>query len=320
MKKIKYFIACIFMLFSFVSCNTNKDKFMLEGNVSNETLVILDAEELQSKIENQDNFVLIVMLSSCSSCHLFKEEIINPYIKETYATIYGIYSYDLDGTKNYTNKPKYKKAPAIVIYNSGEDIKTLNYNHEYEAFSSIEGFKKFMSEYVIEPKLVEVSEEVLDSKINNKENFILYIGWNKCGDCSLINEEVISPYLLSNNSKTKIYYLESDKYRSKKPLEEPVLSENPTTEELEVKANWDAWIEFATKYNFVSYRNGKIPTIQYYENGEVVEMVVYLNDKIDENTIIESFYSELVNQSKSNKELIQFHNKKIKDFLNKYYK
>ena len=74
MKKIKYFIACIFMLFSFVSCNTNKDKFMLEGNVSNETLVFLDAEELQSKIENQDSFVLIVMLSSCSSCHLFKEE------------------------------------------------------------------------------------------------------------------------------------------------------------------------------------------------------------------------------------------------------
>ena len=49
-------------------------------------------------------------------------------------------------------------------------------------------------------------------------------------------------------------------------------------------------------------------------------MVVYLNDKTEENTIVESFYSELVNQSKTKEELIQFHNKKIKDFLNKYYK
>ena len=320
MKKIKYFIACIFMLFSFVSCNSNKDKFMLEGNIENETLLFLDGEELQEKIENKESFVLVIMLSSCSTCHQFKEEVLNPYIQETHATIYGVYSYDLDGEAKYPNKPKFKTAPAILIYNQGENIKTLNYDHRDDMFSSVEGFKKFMSEYVIEPRLIEVSEAALDLKINNKETFVLYIGWNKCGDCTLINDRVITPFLLESKNETKIYYLETDEYRSKRPLEEPVLSENPTDEELEAKANWDAWIAFATKYNFISYRNGKVPSVQYYENGTMKEMVVYLNDKIENDIIVDSYYPELIKQSKTTNELLGFHDKKIEEFLNKYCK
>ena len=320
MKKIKYFIACIFMLFSFISCNSNNEKFMLEGNIENETLLFLDGEELQEKIENEDSFVLIIMLSSCSTCHQFKEDVINPYVKETYASIYGIYSYDLDGEAKYPNKPKFKTAPAILIYSKGKNIKTLNYNHSDNTFSTIEGFKEFMSEYVIEPRLIEVSETALDLKINNKEIFVLYIGWNKCGDCTLISDRVIMPFLLDSKEEIKIYYLETDKYRSKRPLEEPVLSENPSDEELEAKANWDAWIDFATKYNFVFYRDGKVPTVQYYENGNMKEMVVYLNDKIENDTIVDSYYPELINQIKTKDELLQFHDKKIEEFLNKYCK
>ena len=308
------------MLFSFVSCNSKNEKFMIEGHIENQTLVFLDADGLQEKIENEDSFVLIIMLSSCSSCHLFKEEVLNPYIQETKATVYGIYSYDLDGEKKYPNKPKYKKAPAIVIYNKGEDIYSLNYDYENETFSSVEGFKKFMSEYVIEPKLIEVSEKALDAMLNNNESFLLYIGWNKCGDCALINENVIQPYLINSESNTNIYYLETDKYRSKRPYEEPVLSDNPTEEELEAKANWDAWIAFANKYNFATYKNGKVPTIQYYENGIFKDMIVYLNDYIEDGVIVESFYFELKGQNKSISELVAFHDKKANEFLNKYYK
>ena len=113
---------------------------------------------------------------------------------------------------------------------------------------------------------------------------------------------MIHPFLLKSNEETKIYYLETDEYRSKRPLEEPVLSENPTDEELEAKANWDAWIVFATKYNFISYRNGKVPSVQYYENGTMKEMVVYLNDKIENDTIVDSYYPELINQIKTKDE------------------
>lgn len=320
MKKIKYIIACILMLFTFISCNKNQDKFIIEGNYSNETLVFIDGDILQEKIESKDSFVLIIMLSSCSSCHQFKEQVINPYIQQSKATIYGIYSYNLDGQDNYANKPKYKTAPAITIYNQGKCIKTLNYDHKDKTFSSMEGFKEFMIKYIIEPKIVEVSEEVLDDKLSNEETFVLYIGWNKCGDCSLINDNVLQPYFLDNENKENIFYLETDKYRSKRPLQEPTLSENPTDEEIEAKENWDAWISFASKYNFVSYNNGKIPTIQYYENGIMKDMIVYLNDVKEEEKIIDSFYEELIGSSKTQEELIEFHNKKVVDFLNKYVK
>jgi len=49
-------------------------------------------------------------------------------------------------------------------------------------------------------------------------------------------------------------------------------------------------------------------------------MVVYLNDKIENDVIIDSYYSELINQSKTTNELLEFHDKKIEEFLNKYCK
>lgn len=311
------------MICSLTACN-NQDKTMLEGNLDNTTIVELSSEELKDKITNEESFVLIILLPFCSSCENFKNNVINPYILETKATIYGIYSNKLNDNDEYKNKPSFKYAPCILIYKNGENINKINYSETKDEFSSKEAFSKHIEKYFTSPKILNISEETLDNKILNKENFILYIGWNKCGDCVKIKNNVLDSYLKNNKNNKIIYYLETNKYRENRPLSKPILTENATDEEKvqyehDLK-NWNNWIDFATKYQFNTYNDGKVPTLQYYENGTLKEMVVYLNDVIKDDIVVDSYYSELINKNINEIDLNNIHNEKIIEFLDKYYK
>lgn len=322
MKKIWKIIFSFLMLLSINSCNTSKEKFLLEGNFANETLIEIDNYSLKGMIENEESFILVVLLKTCSTCESFKNDVLNPYIKETHSTIYSIDLVSLESYENYDNKPYVKEAPTLLVYNEGKNINTLKYSNDKNEFKDIKEFKNYMNSYIIEPKLLEISEELLDSKISNKETFILYIGWNKCGDCSLLEERIIDSYLKENDLNIDFYYLESDKYRINKPKEKPVYKDDFTDEEknqynIDLE-NWNNWILFATKYNFVNYRNGRIPTIQLYENGIMTEWIVYNNDIIEENVVIDSFFDEYDGMNISKEKMLELHDKKVIDFLNKH--
>lgn len=319
MKKIIKFIISLLLIFTFTSCNNNsEEKFMIKGNIENTKLIDIDGQTLKEMVELEESFVLVILLNGCSSCETLKEDVIKPYINDTKANIYGINTIKLDALEKFDNKPTYKVAPTIVIYNKGKIINSLEFDVKNNVFKSKDAFKDYLNKYCIEPRLIELSEQSADSMIANKSNFVLYIGWNKCGDCKLFDSEVLSNYLKENN--TIIYYLESDSYRSKKPQNEPTISTNPTNEELEEKQNWDNWINFATKYGFVSYENGKVPALIYYENGLVKDYMIYRNDKVENNVITISFYEELINKSINEDELLNIHNNKAKEFLDKYCK
>lgn len=320
MKKIIKFIFACLLLISVSSCNN--EKFLLKGNISNETLVKVDSYTLQGMIENEESFVLVVLLKTCSTCESFKENILNPYIKETHATIYSIDLIELEGFENYKNKPYVKEAPTLLIYNKGKVKDTLKYDESIKEFKDLGKFKDYMNSFIIEPKMIEVSEDFLDNAITNKETFILYIGWNKCGDCKLLEERVINSFLLDKETNTNFYYLESDKYRSLKPKTKPEFKDDFTEEELinynKDLENWNNWINFASKYNFESFRDGRVPTIQYYENGIMEEWIVYNNDLYENDVVVDSFFDELDGKTLSKEELLEIHDKKALEFLKKH--
>lgn len=315
MKKLKIILMIMVMLLS--SCNKKTFQTMLEGNIDVKEIVELSNVELEEKISNEENFVLVIMLPFCSTCLNFKSNVVDPFILKTHTIIYGINSNELEKSSDYSNKPTYKTAPCILIYKNGKNIAKINHNYNKKEFTDVLSFEKYISSYFELAKIINISEEILDYKITNKENFLLYIGWNKCGDCKQIENNVLNDFLISNNCQ--IYYLESDYYRKNRPLEEPIPENYNSNEQyLLDKKNWDLWIEFATKYNFVSYRNGKVPTIQYYKDGNLMDMIVYLNDEIKDGVIINSYYQELINKNENDYNLKDFHNQKVVCFFKKY--
>lgn len=318
--KIKKFILIFFFAVCTLlstSCNDKKtEKFLLEGNYDISEVNKIEAYELINKIEAKDSFLLYVSVYSCTSCASFNKNVLLDFIKDTKSVIYNIDLSEIENVKN-ENIPYIKESPTLVFYNGGVKVNTLSYLDNENVFKNIIDFKEYLLNYVIFPRIIEISEVSLDEKINNGESFYLYIGWNKCGDCKRLNKRIINDYY-KNNSKI-IYYLECDKYRKNKPSTKPVLGDNPTKEEIDDYNNYSKWLEFANKYNFGFYEDGKVPTLQYYANKKVIDMAVYLNDTISNNVITNSFYKDFINKTIEDDEtLYKIHDSKILDFLNKH--
>lgn len=322
MRKFLKLIFTFLLTLSFASCNKTDERILLEGNINNNNVKMIDSYQLQGMIEEEESFVLAVLLSTCSSCLTFKKDVLEPYILETHATIYAIDFNELESAPKFENKPYVKISPALFIYNEGEILASIKINKEEQEFTNLSSFKQFMSKYTIEPKLIEVSEDYLDQAIANKEDFVLYIGWNKCGDCKKLEEEILDDFLKNNFISRKFYYLESDPYRINKPSEKPVLPENPNEDEInkynEDLSNWNKWLSFASKYHFDTYRNGRIPTLQFYSNGILNDMLVYNNDIYEDGVVIDSYFDEFDNMEITKEQLLKEHNKKANEFLNKY--
>ena len=321
LKRIISVIFSIILLFNMAACgNKTDDKILLSANEDNKTLIELDKDELKDKIDNKEDFILVIKLEGCASCEVFIKDVLNPFIEKTKADVYAIDAYTLDSMGKFENRPKYTLTPNIQVYKEGKSILALDYDDKNEHLKNIDAFESFISNYVVLPKIININEESLDAKINGKETFILYIGWNKCGDCKTIYSNVLKTYLINNESNVNVYYLEVDAYRVNKPATKPVLGDNPTSEEVKAYEAYMLWLNFASKYNFDSYRDGRVPTLQFYELGVLKDMIVYKNDVVENNIVKESYFNEIINTNMDDESLVSFHNQKVIEFLNKYYK
>ena len=77
MKKNVLLISLIFILLSTSSCSkklSKDDKFMLEGDFDATSSLNISISDLKDKIENEDDFVLIVNLEGCEACLNFKQK------------------------------------------------------------------------------------------------------------------------------------------------------------------------------------------------------------------------------------------------------
>ena len=313
MKKIISLFVSFLMLFTITSCKSN-DRFMIEGNIDIKSTVKIEVEELKEKIENEDSFILLVSLQTCSSCLQFQEDVLNKFIDDTHSVIYDVDLTSLVDASNFDQKPAVKIAPSIVMYNKGKKVDTQKHTEGNKIFTDVDKFTDYVTKYAYLPKLLTISEETLDTKIESKDSFMLYIGWCRCGDCALLENRILNDYLKALDNDKYIYYLESDKYRKDKPFVKP---NDDDTENL---AKWNNWINFATKYNFVSYADGKVPTLQYYKDGDVEEMLVYHNDVIKDGVVTRSFFDEYVGKQIDEDTLLSYHDNKAKAFLDKYLK
>lgn len=307
-KKFKFFAALLVIVTLLNACNggNNQDvdnKFVLEGLYEASDFIEIDFEELEDMQSRKLNFMLYIGDPSCGGCNLFSP------IYRQFAIDYGLKLYYITPSTKLKEVVKIQYTPSLAPFQEGEPVIVIDPHDDEKPFASVSNLKDFTTKYFTLPSIYEVSEETLDEKIANNEEFVIYYFWKYFGDCARLANEILNEYQINHQGLKNFYYIEVDPYRS----------EGRTSE---------AWQTFANKYELDRYKWGVVPTFQYRKGSEIVEMAVYLNDTIettgDDNIkVTQSFYEDApyLNETMNNDEFkeasIDFHNTKILEFFNR---
>ncbi len=318
--KLLLVLVVVFVCVSGCSCkdNNDDDKVRLQiGDMNAQTYEIISETKLNKMIDNEENFLLFVYQEGCYGCRLFKP-ILESAIKERHLKVYAVEIWSLSRDHSLTDIIEY--TPTIVLYEKGEVETYSDPDKNSSYFGSKDGFLSFLDKYTRMPTLYYIDKNGLDEKIANGDDFIVYYSRKSCEDCSYLNRNYLKEYL-DDNYKTKHFYiLETDAEGIR--LRDGQYDENQ-------------WVDFKNQYGLSNVNNslghgvGYVPTLQYYSNGQIKEMMVYFNDgEYVENS--DGSYSIVINNSYYNDnpyigqtilaseyrgKLESFYNHKLKQFL-----
>ena len=307
MKFKKLLIFPLILTLFGTSCS-NKNKIIIEQKENIDSFVYLNNDELTSLIKNKQDFVLVVGENGCLTCETIKPVIID-YIKKYEYVIYWIENniYQTVVDKFVTSEDQALKAnimsASILLFNDGVTKEVIEYNenlyfseNKFEltledkitgsnlySLNTLDTFEYSKKTTMYKMNLESTTD--LDNKIASKEDVLVLFSWAPCPDCSRIKQDVLNEYM--TNKDKKLYIFEVAHYRQD-------LTNNP-----------ELYEQFATKYQFDSYRGGKVPTIAKYNESKLVNMHVYFNDEFEKQEdgsylIKNSFIPRLVNSSYQN--------------------
>lgn len=216
------------------------------------------------------------MSTGCACWTGFKEEILNKYVKNHNVPIY-YFNTDImsDSTiKQYNIRRLNSSDPMFYTFQKGCLISEFKYNDK--TISSYKAFETYMNDGIVRPEkfsMFYVDENYLFGSGKNHisdEKSIVLTERNGCSDCSYIIPNYLVPFTQTHELKQEILIMDiqeqnwagndGDDYKniiSKLQLSE---ASNPT----------------------FGFGRGFVPTIQYYEKGEVKDACVTFNDALAE--------------------------------------
>lgn len=325
MKKITSLMCALMLFLSIISgCSCSKNKASLAiGDMNASKYVDINFDELDSMKANKESFVLYFHRETCGHCQDF-DPIINSVIKKRHLIIYSV---DLD----YVRMPGdhelrvLEGTPSLVVYKDGEILFKTDPSKNDKYFTSGEGFESFLDKYTYMPTMYYISRSDLRNKIDNDESFIVYYSDGECFDCKSMYDNYLKDFLKENTDTKKFYVIET---------------RNEGVRLIDGLVNQEQWNEFKKEFGLskegnstFGYDVGYVPTLQYYKDGELSDMLVYLNDikeTVSDNEdgtknikIVDSYYDDnpfigktMLNTEYKNK-VKSFYNNKLENFLNK---
>ena len=308
MKKITLFLMVLILLLT--GCSSNPlPEILLSGKIGIQETVEIDRKTLELKLENKEDFVLLLSNPTCSGCINFKP-LINEYVKTNEVVIYRI-------EVNVTDLIAYRYTPTVAIIKGGNIVAKEDPSTKEAIFNKKAELGNFIEKYASLPRLYEVSIDQLRQKIAQGDDFVIYYSWYLCSDCNYLYDNFFKEYLIKNKLTKKIFFIELDQWRA----------EGRTT---------DKWKAFAAEFKIDTYGDGRTPSFQYVSNGEVKDMIVVFNELFSVNeartevTVTASYYADFpfigktykgegISEAVSNyrKDTAAFHTKKLTEFLDK---
>ncbi len=325
MKKIGKLILLSLLVLPIFSCASKDEDLISVKRIYNiESKVDISFEELESKFNNKEDFILYIYDESCEACNNF-EPILNAYIKNNKTLIYSLDSMLINTSNSFL---PYSYTPTIGLINNGEVKYKIDGVSEENIFSSYSSFDSYLKDKIALSNEIEVTKDTYASLLNSEEEYIILYYWSKCSDCSYMFNNFFNDYIKQNPSITYYGFELSYYYANRKDQ------------------NDSFWTSFTKEVGLsldgssLGYKNGVVPTFQHRKNKQILDQVIIFNDdyskisndngEIESISITSSYYQDspyigkTYVRSENKSAISQYHEdtstfyfNKIKDIFNK---
>ena len=289
-------LASSMLLFS--GCNDKGDGKIhlhfgeyVKEDISNITeLPRLTYDSLSTKVLNNESFLLAIYGEETCGCWSDYQPVLTEYVNDTHQKIDYISSYDFVGKENtFGLYLVTSDLPSLAVFENGKlKIQSVYLRDDRVMFKSYTKFKEFIDINVILPKMLYVEQNELDSMIEDKNEFNLYIARSACGDCSAVTRDVLLEWS-KNTGKVSdnLFIFDIQKYYPNR--EDPDYDEKLVTY-LAIKDRYG--LSEVNNPTF-GYSTGMVPTFQRRKGMEILDMIVVLNDSLDrDNKKVTSYFTE----------------------------
>lgn len=265
------------------------------GSIIDTNYTLIKYADLFSKVENKESMIVVTYPGDNSSCSCWKDfqrEVLPKVATETEYLIYAINVFNIIDKDNEFNLTLPEDRASIAFFANGKKTKEFVYKSSdpQRFFKDFNAFKELLAKYTIAPSYIYTDLANVDNDRKTKDKYIVQYTYHSCPDCSYVLPKVMFPYLSKNNIANKIYIVDLDNETS---LQTEGILDKTKPEYQQFKDNFYLSDTINQTYG---YEKGFVPTIHYYENGELKDASVYFNDtitKVDNEYIVtSSFYSQ----------------------------
>lgn len=266
------------------------------------SVVDIDHATFDKLIQRKDNFIALVCDINDSGCGCWAKfaSTIAQYLKKTNLLIYTIAPTEFaNGAERYGLEVASSSYETIAIFVDGSLKYQRKRDGTEDSFATdYATFAAWMDARVKKPSMLYVNKDQLDALKKSGKSFV--IGYERtftCDDCAYVLSHLVKTRNALHEDATS-YLINVDVngiryYNGEKP------NATGTADQIKANAQWtafkDDYLLSNVKNTALGYATGFVPTWQAYdENGELIDMAVYVNDQLTLNeskvSITRSYY------------------------------
>ena len=262
-----------------------------------QTLKEIDSDELDNRLNKGETILLAAYQGQyseeCLCWDTFKNVIVN-YINTYHEEVL---LYNAQEQSESVNKYKIQKfnesTPILYIFKGYKQIASFNESKKENKSIFNEKNAKAMHnrvhQYTNKPTMYYVDDAYLKSNLAYQDESIVLFIRNSCGDCKYLIPNAIIPYINSSKNLKDIWLFDLQPYQDLQKT-----ATDGSTPYDDIKNRYLLSESASPEYG---YQQGVVPTMQYYQRGQLKDATVYFNDVVNQNTegkyyISDSFYSE----------------------------
>ena len=194
----------------------------------------IDYQKLTDLVTNKENFMIVVHNYDdlCSCWNDFHDDILAPFIKNHDLLFYIIDFHEFDNKSQKYNLQLVTNHETIAIFKEGSITYQKNNADQNDPFTTnLASFTKWMEARIYYPRCFLISEDQLNAKYYERDEFTIYFTRLSCGDCSYLNKSNLIDYGKNHQTMAPLYVIDCDAegirtYNGAQPSDDPEASED----------------------------------------------------------------------------------------------